>query len=201
MAPFWGILSRYSPKYCSILLKFWPEVVSIKINTVFEKSFKVLNFSLNETHPNFTVFVHLGGPIYRWKLKILQKIKIFAKTASFGISNNISPRSQKNKRMLVKSTKKKNTFGAKLVLIAPYDRGKWLSEILAYSIMGPFLQFLVSLFLLFSTLPRRNNTLFLVQDSIGSISFFFFFLRGGGRDYEAITPVNNVKLSWKFDHR
>ena len=43
---FWG---AYSPNYCLILLKFWPEVSSNKTNTVFEKSFRILNFSLNRS--------------------------------------------------------------------------------------------------------------------------------------------------------
>ena len=30
MKPFWGFWDSYSPKYCSILLKFWPEVASIR---------------------------------------------------------------------------------------------------------------------------------------------------------------------------
>ena len=61
MKPFWSFLDSYSPKYCSILLKFWPEVASNKTNTVFEKSFKMLDFGSNETHAMFTVLVHFGA--------------------------------------------------------------------------------------------------------------------------------------------
>ena len=61
MKPFWSFLDSYSPKYCSILLKFWPEVASNKRNTVFEKSFKILDFGSNETHAKFTVLVHFGA--------------------------------------------------------------------------------------------------------------------------------------------
>ena len=46
--PFLGFfLGPYFPRYCSIFLTFWPEVVSNKTNSVFEKSFKILNFSWN----------------------------------------------------------------------------------------------------------------------------------------------------------
>ena len=46
--PFLVLLGPCSLRYCSILLKFWPEVVSNKTNRVFEKPFKILNFSLME---------------------------------------------------------------------------------------------------------------------------------------------------------
>ena len=46
--PFLGFLDPCSLKYYLILLKFWLEVVSNKTNTFFEKSFKILNFGLNE---------------------------------------------------------------------------------------------------------------------------------------------------------
>ena len=55
MAPFYGVWGPYFLKYCSILLKCWREVVFNKPNSVFKKSFKILNFSLNEKHPKFTV--------------------------------------------------------------------------------------------------------------------------------------------------
>ena len=48
MASFLGFLDPYSLKYYPILLKFWLEVVSDKTNTFFEKSFKILDFGLNE---------------------------------------------------------------------------------------------------------------------------------------------------------
>ena len=46
--PFLVLLGSCSLRYCSILLKFWSEVVSNKTNRVFEKPFKILNFSLME---------------------------------------------------------------------------------------------------------------------------------------------------------
>ena len=73
MAPFWWFLGPYFPKYCSVLLKFWLEVISNKINTVFEKSFKILHFGLNGTQPKFTVIVYFGALFTGGKPKILLK--------------------------------------------------------------------------------------------------------------------------------
>ena len=47
-----------SMKYSSILLKFWPELVSNKKNIAFKKSFKILHFGSNETRSKFIVLVH-----------------------------------------------------------------------------------------------------------------------------------------------
>ena len=107
--------SLYTPKYCLILLKVWAEVVPIKTNTVFGKSFKILSFGSNRTHPKFTVLVHFGVQFTTGKPKILLNIKIFAKTVSLAISNNLSLRLQKNHRILVKSSKKA-FFGLKFGL-------------------------------------------------------------------------------------
>ena len=48
-------LDQYSHKYCSTLLKFWPEVVSNKISN------KIAYFDSNGTHPKFTVLVNVGA--------------------------------------------------------------------------------------------------------------------------------------------
>ena len=80
---FWG---PYSPKYCSILLKFWPEVFSNDTNTVFEKSFRTLHFWSNGTHPKFTVLVHFGAQCTAGKPKILLKNQNFC---NFCILRNI----------------------------------------------------------------------------------------------------------------
>ena len=106
--PFLGFfepLLSQTAKYCLIFLKLWPEVVSEK-KSAFEKSFKILNFSLNGKHPKFTVLFHFGAWCTAGKPKILLKTKIFAKTISLGISNSISLVSQKNHKILVKSNKK-----------------------------------------------------------------------------------------------
>ena len=49
-----------------------------------------------------TVLVHLEVQFTTGKSKILLKTKIFAKAVSLVISNNVSPRPQKNHRILVK---------------------------------------------------------------------------------------------------
>lgn len=41
-APFWGFLGPFSPKYDSMLLEFWPEVVYHKKKTALEQSFKIM---------------------------------------------------------------------------------------------------------------------------------------------------------------
>ena len=118
--PFLGFfepLFSQTAKYCLILLKLWPEVVSDK-KSVFEKSFKILNFSLNGRHPKFTVLFHFGAWCTAGKPKILLKTKNVAKTISLGISNSISLGSQKNHRILVKSNKK-YFCGRKLGLNCP----------------------------------------------------------------------------------
>ena len=107
MAPFWDFLDPYSPKYCLILLKLWPEVVSNKINTVW-KLLPNLEFWLKWNAVKVTQFA-VGKP------KILLKNKIFAKTASLGIINNTSSRSQKSHRILVK-LRQKTFSGSKLGL-------------------------------------------------------------------------------------
>ena len=99
-------LGPYSPKYCLILPKLWPEVISSKKSIVFGKSFKILNFGSNGIQLKFTVFVHFGDQFTNRKPKILLKPKISAKTASLGIVNNVSPRSQKNHRTLRKLSQK-----------------------------------------------------------------------------------------------
>ena len=105
MGPFWWFLYPYSPKYCSILVKFWPEVVSNKKNTLFENYFKILHFSSNGMYPKSTVFGHFGAQFTPQKPEKLLKPKISAKTASLELSNNINCRSQKTHIVLVKLIK------------------------------------------------------------------------------------------------
>ena len=71
--PLFGVfLDSCSPKYCSILLNFWPKVFSNKTNTLFVKFFKILNPSSNS-------FGSFGGPIYFWKTKNIAKNQHFCK--------------------------------------------------------------------------------------------------------------------------
>ena len=88
MAPFWGFLGPYSPKYCLILLKMWPEVVSINKKTVFEKSFKILNFGPNEMEWNCNGILNqmkvysfgpFWSPVYYEKPKSIDKNQNFCK--------------------------------------------------------------------------------------------------------------------------
>ena len=92
MATCWGFLDSFSPKYCSTLLKFSPEIVFNKVNIVLEKSLLILHFGSNETHPKFTDLVHFGAQFTPGKPKILLKTKISANTESSLISNNVSTR-------------------------------------------------------------------------------------------------------------
>ena len=112
MIPFWNCLGPL-PKYCLILLKL-PGIVSSK-TTVFQKPFRLLNFGSNGMQLKFTVSVHISAQYTNVKPKILVKVKIYAKAASLGIINNVTPRSQKNNRVRVKLSQK--TFsGLKLFL-------------------------------------------------------------------------------------
>ena len=81
----------------------------------------MLNFESNGTHPKVKVLVHFGDQFTVGKPKKLFKTKNSVKSA--GISNNVSPRSQKNHRILVKLSEKqqqkqqqktKTAFGAQI---------------------------------------------------------------------------------------
>ena len=146
---------------------------------MFEKSFKILNFGSNGMQLKFTVSVHIGAQFTVGKPKILLKPKISAKTASLGIINNVSPRSQKNQKILVKLSQK--TFsGPKLGLYYHYG-----SIILTQPIIGPSIytfwmssfSFWVFVILDFS----QKNYVFMVQGLFGLIWGILW----------AITPVNN----------
>ena len=115
MVRFEDFLGLHSPKYCLILLKLWPEVISNKKNTMFGKSFKIMNFGSYEMQLKFTVLVHFGAQFTARKPKKLLKTKISAKTVTLAIINNVSPRSQKNQRILGKLSQK-TFFGTKLGL-------------------------------------------------------------------------------------
>ena len=114
MAPFFGFWALTPPNIVRSCWNFEQRKFFNKTKTVFEKSFKILNFGPNGTHSKFTVLVHFGAQFSTRKPKILLKTKISAKTTPLGISNNVSPRSQKNHRILVKLSKKKNFFWTQL---------------------------------------------------------------------------------------
>ena len=114
MAAFWVFLGPYSPKYCFILLKLWPEVVSNKKNSVW-KILQTLEFYFKWNAVKVYSFGPYWGPIYHRKTKNIAKNQNFFKISSLGIINNVSPRFQKNHKLLVKLSQK--TFsGPKLGL-------------------------------------------------------------------------------------
>ena len=93
MAPFWGFLGPFSPKYGSNQLKFEVEVVYHKTKTVYEQCFKIKCLSTtNGMYPKFTVLVHFWAQFTPGKQKILPKNKIFPETTFFRLSNDTSPR-------------------------------------------------------------------------------------------------------------
>ena len=86
---------------------------------MFEKSFEILNFGSNAMHPKITVLVHFGTQFTAGKRKMLLKTKVFRKTASFRVSNNIIPRYQKNERILTKIN-----FWTQIYKLAPWAASK-----------------------------------------------------------------------------
>ena len=93
--PWYGSLWAFTPPQNIVwsCWKLWPSVVSDKKNSVFEKSFKILNFGSNGMQQKFTVLVHFGAQFTAGKPKILLKPKISAKTGSLGpiLRSNLRP--------------------------------------------------------------------------------------------------------------
>ena len=104
--PFGGLLSPFSPKYSTSLLKCRPEVVSHKRKTVSKQSFKIMCLSRNGTYPRLKVLVHLWAQFTPEKPKTLPKTRILPETTSLWLSNNAGTRSKINHRILIKSIKK-----------------------------------------------------------------------------------------------
>ena len=104
---FGGFLGPFSPKYGWNFFKFGPGVVHQKIKTEYEQCFKIKWLSKNGTYPKFTVLVHFWAQFTLRKCKILPKSKVFPETTSLGLSNDTSPKSQINRRILTKIIKKK----------------------------------------------------------------------------------------------
>ena len=162
-------MAPYSPKYCSILWKFWPEVVSSKINTVW-KILQIFAFWLKWDAPNVYSFGPFWGPIYCWKTKNITKNQ--KKPASLGISNDLSFRSQNNHRILVKLSKKNEFFWSKLGLNCPLEPNQQVNRNshIAYN-RTIHLYFLDAKFHLVGICcPELNQketaTFFLIQDPI-----------------------------------
>ena len=131
---------------------------------MFEKSFKLLNFSLTGRYPKLTVLFHFGAQFTSGKPKILLKTKTFAKPTSLGISNSVRVSSQKNDRILVR-LKKKIFFWPKLGLNCPLwrqhqkvIRNSHIDYNRKNSSTRSGCQVLDSVYLPFLTLPRRSTT-------------------------------------------
>ena len=146
-----------------------------------------MHFGSNGRHPKFTVLVHFGVHFTAGKPKILLKIKISAKTTSLGISNNISSRSQKDHRILVKLTK----WCSKLTLncpLGPHQKVIRNSRIVYNKTIH--LCFQDAKFQLLVICPSRlyweETTTF-----FGSGPNWAHF----SGDFGAITPVNNMESS------
>ena len=119
MGHFWCFLRPCSPKYWSILVKFWSEVISNKKKTLFENYFRILHFSSNGTYPKATVLGYFGAQFTPGKPEKLLKLKISAETTSLESSNNINCRSQQTHIVCVKLIKKPHFFGPKCSYIFP----------------------------------------------------------------------------------
>ena len=119
MGLFWGFLGPFSPKYGSNLLKFGPEVVDHETKTVCEQCFKIRCLSANGTYPKLSVLVYFWAQFTRGKIKILPKTKIFPETTSLGLSDDTSPKSQIDRRILIKIIKKTPFLGPKIDLNCP----------------------------------------------------------------------------------
>ena len=104
------------PKYCSVLLIFWPEVV-----------FQQGKHSVWIILRNFEFLVHFGTQFIAGKPKILIKTKVSGKNI-LGVSNNTSPQVPENNKILAKL----NSW-AQIYKLPPRPH----SEIFIWPIIGP----------------------------------------------------------------
>ena len=189
---FWALLPQIMFDLAEILTK--GKVPTRQ--TLFEKSFEILNIGSNGIHPKFTVFVHFGAPFTAGKPKILLETEISGKTTFLGIWNNVSLRSQKNHGILIKLSK--NIFlvqmGCKLLSgVAPKDFQKF-----AHSYNRTIhLYFLDAKFQLLgiccSWIYLEEATTFFGSGRFAWDLFFICFI--SFLFLVTITPVNNVRLS------
>ena len=73
------VLSPFSPKYETSLLKFCPNVVFNKTKTVSKQSFKIKCLSGNETYPKLKVLIHFWANLPLKNPKYCQKPEFFLK--------------------------------------------------------------------------------------------------------------------------
>ena len=135
-------------------------------------------------------FGPIWSPIYCRKTKILLKTKISGKLSSLGISNKISPRSQKKSHNSCKINQNK-LFGPKLGINCSLRPRQ---KIICWGPNWPSFIFWI-----------------FVEDPIGPIFLFFilfYFILflflgvwGGEGGLGTITSVNNVRLSGSFVRR
>ena len=144
-------------------------------------------------HTQSLVLVHFGTQFTAGKPQILLKTNISAETSSLGTSNNESPRSQKNYRILVKLSKKKVFWGSQLGLNCPLEPNQNVNRNshIAYH-KTIHLYFLDAKFHLVgicrSQLYWKETTTFFGSGPNLVQAHFGFF---GG----VTTPVSNVRLS------
>ena len=105
MAPIWNFLDPFSAKCCLILLKIWSELVSDTKNSIW-KILQNLEFWLKWNAVNVYIFGPYWSPIYRRKTKNIAKNQKYCKNCTLVIINKVSPRSQKNHRIIVKFSQK-----------------------------------------------------------------------------------------------
>ena len=130
MGHFWGLVGPFSPKYCSNLLKFGPEVVHHETKSVCEQCFKIVNLNTKGTYPKFSFFDHFWAQFTPGKRIILTKTKFFPETTTFRLSDDTSPKSQINRRILIKIIKDTHFLGQKWAQIAPWGLPKESRQIL-----------------------------------------------------------------------
>ena len=125
----------------------------------------------------FTVLVRFGALFTNTKPKILLKTRNFKKNISLGISNNISPSSQKKSHNSCKNNQ--NKLGPKLGINRGLKPRQRLPEILTQLIIGssiltswmPSFRFWVSVVLNFA---QKKG--FFVQSPIRPIFYLFYFV-------------------------
>ena len=104
---FWALSPANMSRIC---WNFDLRYVFHKTKTVSKQSFKIKCLSGNKTYPKLMVLVHFRAHFPPENPKYCQKPNFFPETASLWLSNNTSPRSQINHRILIKLIKKTHFF-------------------------------------------------------------------------------------------
>ena len=103
MGGFWALSP---PSMTWVCWNFNQRYFSHNTKTVSEQFFKIKCLRGNGTYPKLTVLIHFWVQFNPRKSKILPNTKIFPEITSLWLSNNRSPRSQINHRILIKLIKK-----------------------------------------------------------------------------------------------